>query len=70
MLEFTAFLLSIIGQICIIYKKWVGWILWFVADIIWVWFNFSNGHIWQGLLFVFYTFVCIWGVYEWKWRKK
>ena len=69
-LELSGFVLSVLGNIFIIYKKWYGFLVWIMANIIWISFNLFYNHYLQALLYMFYTTMCIWGIYQWRKSKE
>jgi len=68
-LEIIATILSIIGNLYIIKKKWIGHLLWFIGNIFWGILAIKYKlYFMAGLQFIFYNVLCVIGIY--KWRKK
>jgi len=65
MLELIATIFSIIGNIFVIYKKWIGFVIWIISNLLWIIFGILNKHYWMIVLFIFYTIISIWGIYKW-----
>lgn len=59
--------ISIIGAILNILHYPIGFVLWAAADIVWATHDFCIGEYAQGMLFVIYFFLGVWGF--WSWRK-
>jgi len=60
----TAF--SIIGVILNAQQKISGFYFWMVANSGWIIVDATKGIYAQSALFVFYLFMCLYGVYTWK----
>jgi len=68
-LEFIAMSLSLIGTILIIVKNKNGFICWFIANLIWIYFDVCYVHIWQGLMFIVFSIIAMWGYWYWDKRE-
>lgn len=66
-IEIIATILSIVGNIFIIYQSKIGFMIWIVANTLWIIFalNRKNKHYWMAMLFVFYTILSIIGLLKW-----
>ena len=66
-LEITATILSIIGNIFIVYQSKIGFAIWLVANTLWIIFalNRKNKYYWMAGLFAFYTILSIIGLIIW-----
>ncbi len=58
--------LSIIGVILNIKKIRACFFIWAVTNSLWSIYDFSIGAYAQSALFLVYTVLAIWGIYEWK----
>lgn len=65
--EIIATILSIIGNIFIIYKSKIGFGIWIAANILWIDFALDrkDKHYWLAGLFLFYTILAIAGLIKW-----
>ena len=59
-------ILAIIGVVLNIKKNKVCFYIWFVTNASWAVVDFYKGIPMQGLLFVVYTGLAVWGIVEWK----
>lgn len=50
-------------------KKWYSFVIWALANIFWVVYDFSIGAYFQSLLFTSYLFMNLYGLYCWKFKK-
>ena len=66
-LEITATILSIIGNIFIVYQSKIGFAIWIVANILWIIFalNRKDKYYWMAGLFLFYNILSIIGLIRW-----
>ena len=58
--------LSIVGVWLNIKKNIWGFYLWLIGDIGWVYIDLKAGLTGQAVLFVVYSGLCIYGIYEWR----
>jgi membrane protein implicated in regulation of membrane protease activity len=63
-------ILSVIGVIANIYKKQWCFIIWAFTNFTWAIVDFANGLPEQGVLFSIYFILAIWGLYQWRKKKK
>lgn len=64
-LEIIATILSILGNLFIIYKNRYGFLIWIIANISWMYFAWVNNHVSMLILFFWYTLISIWGFVKW-----
>lgn len=66
-LEIIATILSVIGNIFIIYKSKIGFMIWIIANTFWIIFalNRKDKYYWMAGLFLFYTILSIVGLIKW-----
>lgn len=74
MIEYLAMFLSITGNLFICFKKRQGFLLWIVANILWISFALTNKHWGMMILFTVYTAMSLFGWWNWgkeeKWKRK
>lgn len=58
--------LSIVGVWLNIKKNIWGFYLWLIGDIGWIYVDFKAGLTGQAVLFIVYSALCIYGIYEWR----
>jgi nicotinamide riboside transporter PnuC len=58
--------LSIVGVILNVRKDHRGFLLWMVTNAAWAVVDFEHGLFAQGVLFVVYFFLALWGWISWK----
>ncbi len=63
-------ILSIVGVILNIKKLRICFVIWIVTNGFWMIYDFVNGLYSQSLLFLIYLILAVWGVIEWKRKKK
>jgi len=61
--------ISIIGAILNSKKDIRGFYFWIVANVAWVIIDFMKGIPAQSILFIIYTGITIFGIYQWKKEK-
>ena len=64
-IEIIATILSIIGNVFIIFQSKIGFVVWIIANIFWVKFALKNKHFWMMGLFIIYTILAITGLFAW-----
>lgn len=66
-LEIIAMILSLVGNVFIIYKSKIGFAIWVIANTLWVIFalNRKDKHYWMALLFILYIILAIIGWFRW-----
>ena len=64
--EALAVSLSLGGALVLAYRKRIGWLMWIVADMIWVWIDVRAGLWSQAGLFAAYTGLAAWGWFKWR----
>ena len=60
--------ISITGAILNVKKNKLCFVFWITANTAWMIIDFYKGIYAQSALFVFYTILCLWGL--WKWKKE
>ena len=58
--------ISVIGVILNAQKKIISWYFWMVADLSWVGIGFYTKTYALSALFLFYFFLCFYGLYLWR----
>lgn len=69
---FQAFVVitGILGQVLIIRKNIAGFVVWIISNVALVWGSFEKGYVGMGFLYIFYTFMCFYGIKEWRTKKE
>lgn len=62
-------ILSVIGVILNSQKKVSGFYFWLPSNVGWIVVDIHRDLYAQAALFVFYTIMCIYGIYKWKKNK-
>jgi nicotinamide riboside transporter PnuC len=62
--------LSVVGTVLNIKKKPVCFLIWLVTNIVWCAYDFIVGCYAQSGLFLVYIGLAVWGIYEWRFKKK
>jgi nicotinamide riboside transporter PnuC len=62
--------LAIIGTILNIKKMNICFFIWCFTNLAWCVIDFYKGIYFQSLQFFVYFILAIWGLYEWKFKKK
>lgn len=62
--------LSLLGNYFVIKKNVHGFSIWIVTNIAWVIYDAYKGIYSQSALFLIYTVFALYGVYEWKYKRK
>lgn len=62
-------ILSLIGVILNIKKKRACFLIWMCTNFLWTIIDFKKGIPEQGVLFLIYTGLAIWGWFDWKAEK-
>lgn len=65
-MEWTAVVLSTIGIIFNVKQRRICFLLWLVANVLWIIVDVEKGLYGQAALFVLYTGISIWGWFDWK----
>ena len=65
MIEWAAFALSLAGNYLNIKKSVWGFVLWIVGNTIWVVVDYQQQKWANMTLFLIYTLMSIWGIYQW-----
>lgn len=65
--EIIATILSIVGNIFIIYQNKIGFGIWILSNLFWIRFalNRKDKHYWMAGLFLFYTLLSVVGLLKW-----
>lgn len=63
-------LLSLIGVILNIRKSHTCFYIWAFTNAMWAVVDFQKGVPAQGVLFTIYFGLAIWGIWEWRFKKK
>jgi len=58
--------LSIVGVVLNIYKKKSCFAIWTFTNASWMFIDFYKGIYAQSFLFLVYTVLAIWGLYQWR----
>ena len=66
MIEVIATVLSIIGAILVAVRQRVGFLLWIVANFLWIGFALRHGHFPMAILFAVYLVIAVIG---WFYKK-
>ncbi len=65
-LEIIATVIAILGNIFIIYKNRMGFMIWIISNVLWIIFATLNQHYFMSILFFFYLILSIIGFIKWK----
>jgi len=57
--------LSLIGVVLNIKKRKECFLIWLFTNTVWMIYDFRIGAVEQGFLFMIYTGLAIWGIFEW-----
>ena len=57
---------SVVAQILLTRKKIENWIIWFVADVVYVWLYFTKGAYVTAGVYLILVFLAVQGFYEWR----
>jgi len=68
-MQWIALTLSLTGNILINYQKKQGFVIWTLANVIWIYLAFTRWDWAQVALFTVYTVLNIHGLYTWKNKK-
>lgn len=63
-------LLSLIGNILVIKKNWIGYVLWLITNSAWILYNIYLQIYSQAVLFTIYNILALYGIYIWRFQKK
>lgn len=63
-------LLSLIGNILVIKKNWIGYVLWLITNSAWILYNIYLHVYSQAILFTVYNILALYGIYVWRFQKK
>lgn len=66
MIEWTATILTLIGGIFVVQKSRWGYIMWIVANMLWIWLQASKGIWGMVVCMLFNTGISVWGFIEWS----
>ena len=66
--EYILTVLSIAGAILVAKKDHRGFYLWLISNPLWIIFDLIYKHYGQAFLFVVYTIITCYGIYEWKFK--
>jgi len=58
--------LSLIGVVLNVRRMRAGFGVWIIANIGWVAMDYQAGLTSQAVLFIVYTALAVWGLWEWK----
>lgn len=58
--------LSLLGVILNIKKKRICFVIWAFTNLVWAIVDFMEGIPAQGILFIGYFLLSLWGIYEWR----
>jgi nicotinamide riboside transporter PnuC len=64
-----AVLVSIMGNFLIIAKKRLGFLVWIVSNMFWIYIDMAKEIPSQAALFLFYTALSIYGFVQWRKEK-
>jgi nicotinamide riboside transporter PnuC len=66
---YMATFLSCLGNVFIIYKKKIGFVIWTFGNITWIFVDYKIGLYSQIIMMVFYAILNVWGWVEWNKSK-
>ena len=73
MIQIVSWILTIVsvaGAILNARKSIIGFYIWIVSNIAWSILDFSVGLPAQGYLFIVYTIITSYGIYQWRKKKE
>jgi len=65
MIELSATLLAVVGAYLVSIQKRQGFVLYLLANILWIIFDIYYTHYWQGALFCYFILTAIYGWVYW-----
>jgi nicotinamide riboside transporter PnuC len=60
---------SLLGAVLNAKKSIVGFYIWIPANLAWVGYDIYIGQYAQAVLFIVYTAISTWGIYQWRKQK-
>lgn len=61
--------LSLVGNILVIKKNWLGYVLWLITNSAWILYNIYLQVYSQAVLFTIYNILALYGIYIWRFKK-
>jgi nicotinamide mononucleotide transporter len=58
--------MSVYATFLLVYRIWDNWIVWVVADLIYVYLYFAREAYFFSLLMILYSFIAVFGLMKWK----
>ena len=62
--------MSLTGAFLNANKKWYSFVVWAIANLFWVVYDFTVGAYFQSALFLAYLSMNAYGLYQWKYKKQ
>jgi len=66
LLGYVATFLSILGNLLIVYKKRIGFSIWLLSNVVWIYVDIGIGLYSQIIMMVLYAILNIVGWYKWR----
>ncbi len=60
--------LSLLGNVLVIKKNWLGYVLWLITNSAWILYNYYLGIYSQATLFTIYNILALYGIYAWRFQ--
>lgn len=70
MIGYIATFLSILGNILVVYKKKIGFLIWLASNFVWIYVDIGIGLYSQIVMMVLYAILNVLGWYEWSKNTK
>lgn len=68
-LEWAATILSLVGALFVVKKKWKGYLFWFGGNTAWLALGLLTETYGAVITFSVFNAVCIYGVWDWRFKK-
>jgi len=62
-------IMSLAGNLCLIFKKRYGWLVWIASNVGWTMYFYKVGEVASAFLFMCYLVLAVWGYLNWKDKK-
>lgn len=69
-LEWIAVALSIVGNLFVIKRRVEGFILWSIANVLWIYIGVITSLWGMTTLFIVYFLISMYGIFSWSKKKK